>query len=61
MPTGTELVDLVWLNNAPIPNFSIKGAQIYLPEWVGHWVDVTLILRLISVPNWTGTELANWN
>ena len=33
--------------------------------WVG-WggvggVGVTLILRLISVPNWTGTELANWN
>ena len=22
---------------------------------------VTLILRLFSIPNWTGTELANWN
>ena len=37
-----------------------KVAQIYLPGWMG-WVGVTLILRLISVLNWTGTELANWN
>ena len=40
-------------------------AQIYLPGWGGWggWVGwvVTLILRLISVPNWTGTELAKLN
>ena len=35
------LVDLVWLNQASIPNFSLLGsleiAQIYLPGW-GGWV-----------------------
>ena len=67
---GGLLISLVWLNKTSIPNFSFLGSlevtQIYLPGWVGWeggvgWGGVTLILRLISVPNWTDTELANWN
>ena len=51
MPTGTELVDLVWLNNASIPNFNFLGslevAQIYLPELggVGCHTDIKTILN----------------
>ena len=52
-------IDLVWLNKASIPSFSFQGGlevlQIYLPGW-----GLTLIIRLISVPNLTCTELANW-
>ena len=47
-----------------LKNFSFQGGlevlQIYLPGWVGGW-GLTLIIRLISVLNWTCTELANWN
>ena len=27
----------------------------------GGWVGLTVIIRPVSVPNWTGTELANLN
>ena len=39
---ASQLVDLVWLNKASIPNFSLQGGlevlQIYLPGWVGDGV-----------------------
>ena len=55
------MVDLVWLNKASILNFSFLGnlevAQIYLSGW-GGWVGgVTMILRPVSVLNWTELEL----
>ena len=53
------LVDLVLLNKASTLNVNIEGslevAQIYLPGWGG--VGLTVIKRLISVLNWTFTEL----
>ena len=54
-----KLVDLVWLNKASITNFSFQDGlevlQIYLPGWGGR--GLTLIIRLISVLNWTELEL----
>ena len=58
-----------------IPKFAKSKKNIMYPaykivyKWLKYtcpggwdgWVGVTMIIRLISVRNWTGTELANWN
>ena len=50
---------------ACIPNFSFLGTcNILVRGGVGGWVGgvgLTVIIRPVSVPNWTGTELANLN
>ena len=42
-----------------IPNFSFLGTfNILVRDGVGGgWVGLTVIIRPLSVPNWTGTEL----
>ena len=49
------------MNKALIPNFSFQSRSgSSIPAQVG-WVRLTVIIRIISVLNWTCTELANWN
>ena len=44
---------------ACIPNFSFLGTCSIFVR--GGCVGLTVIIRQVSVPNWTGTELANLN
>ena len=54
----SQLVDLVWLNKASMPNFKFLGslevAQTYLPGW-GGWGGFTVIIMQVSVQTGTGT------
>ena len=52
---ASQLVELVWLNIASIPNFSFLGVANILAQVGGTDSDNRASLSS------TGTELANWN